>query len=38
MGVEWMGSGSETLDVTVKRVAKESIVVSVYESVGREMV
>jgi hypothetical protein len=27
MGVEWMGSDSEALDVTVKRVAKESIVV-----------
>jgi hypothetical protein len=27
MGVEWMGSDSEVLDVTVKRVAKESIVV-----------
>ena len=34
MGVEWMGSESEALDVTVKRVAKESIVVSVYEVCG----
>ena len=34
MGAEWMGSESEALDVTVKRVAKESIVVSVYELCG----
>ena len=34
MGVEWMGSESEALDVTVKRGAKESIVVSVYEVCG----
>ena len=27
MGVEWMGSDSEALEVMVKRVAKESIVV-----------
>ena len=27
MGVEWMGSDSGALDMTVKRVAKESIVV-----------
>jgi hypothetical protein len=31
MGIEWMGSDSDVLDVTVKRVAKESIVVSVVE-------
>jgi hypothetical protein len=30
MGVEWMGSESEMLDVTAKRVAKESIVVWVW--------
>ena len=28
MGVDWMGSDSEVLEATVKRVAKESIVVS----------
>ena len=39
MGVEWMGSESDTLDVTVKRVAKESIVVWVWMSCGdQEMV
>ena len=27
MGVEWMGSDSEALEATVKRMAKESIVV-----------
>jgi hypothetical protein len=30
MGAEWMGSESEALDVKVKRVAKESIVVWVW--------
>ena len=30
MGAEWMGSESEALDVTAKRVAKESIVVWVW--------
>ena len=34
MGAEWMGSDSEALDVMVKSVEKESIVVvGVYESV-----
>ena len=32
MGVEWMGSESDALDVTVKRVTKESIVVWVWMS------
>ena len=30
LGVEWMGSDSEALDVTMKRVAKKSIVVWVW--------
>jgi hypothetical protein len=30
MGVEWMGSDSEALEATVKRMAKESIVVWVW--------
>jgi hypothetical protein len=39
MGAEWMGSESEALDVTVKRVAKESIVVWVWMGCeDREMV
>ena len=39
MGVEWIGSDSKALYVTVKMVAKESIVVWVWVRCGdREMV